>query len=251
MYAAIAAVAGVMGVVGVASADGAADQTIAAGNGLEFTPSEVRIAVGDSVTWTFDNPTQPHNVLARPNSPKTWSTGDTGATVDHPDVGPIEFTEAGTYTFYCQAHAAPDGGGMGGTVIVGDGGEPTPDPSPSPSPSPSPVPQPGGDDHTATPAPTGSGADSVKPAVARVKLKALRRAVRVRFRLSEPATVTVRVKKRRSVLKTARVQARAGTRSVTLRSARLKKGRYTVEIEARDAFGNRSSLARKRVAVRR
>ena len=32
---------------------------------------------------------------------------------------------------------------------------------------------------------------------------------------------------------------RAGTRSVTLRSKRLKKGRYTVEIQARDAYGNR------------
>ena len=45
--------------------------------------------------------------------------------------------------------------------------------------------------------------------------KALRRAVRVRFRLSEPATVTVRVKRRGSskVLKSKRVQAAAGTRT--------------------------------------
>ncbi len=84
-----------------------------------------------------------------------------------------------------------------------------------------------------------------------MKLTALRRAVRVRFSLSEPATVTLRVKKRRSVLKTARVQARAGSRSVTVRSSRLTKGRYTVEIEARDAFGNRSTVASKRLAVRK
>jgi P pilus assembly chaperone PapD len=81
----------------------------------------------------------------------------------------------------------------------------------------------------------------------------LRRAVRVRFRLSEPATVTVRVKRRgsRKVLKSASVQAPAGTRTVTLRSKRLKKGRYTVDLRARDAFGNRSSLATKRLTLRR
>ncbi len=75
--------------------------------------------------------------------------------------------------------------------------------------------------------------------------------MRVRFRLSEPATVTVRIKRRgsRKVLKSARVQARAGTRTVTLRK-RLKKGRYTVEIRARDAGGNRSSLATKRLTLR-
>ena len=83
-----------------------------------------------------------------------------------------------------------------------------------------------------------------------VRLKALRRAVRVRFRLSEPATVTVGIKRAGRVLKAARVQARAGTRTVTLRGTRLRKGRYTVEIRARDAFGNRSRLAKKRLAVR-
>jgi hypothetical protein len=76
--------------------------------------------------------------------------------------------------------------------------------------------------------------------------------VRVRFSLSEPATVTLRIKRRgsRKALKSARVQAAAGMRSVTLRSKRLRKGRYTVEIQARDAYGNRSSLAKKRLTLR-
>ena len=81
--------------------------------------------------------------------------------------------------------------------------------------------------------------------------KTLRRGVRVRFQLSEPATVTVRVKRGRRVIKSARVHAPAGTRTVTLRSKSLKKGRYKVEIEARDSAGNRSRLATKRVTLRR
>ena len=86
-----------------------------------------------------------------------------------------------------------------------------------------------------------------------MRLTGLRRAVRVRFQLSEKATVTVRLKRAftGTVLKSARVQAGAGTRTMTLRSNRLKKGRYTVDLRARDASGNRSSLAAKRLTVRR
>jgi plastocyanin len=237
MYAAAAVVAVTagLGIVGVAWA--ADDQTITADDGTVFTPSQVNISVGDSVTWTFDNPTNQHNVIAKADSPTAWSTGDGQWSLNHDDVGPIEFTAEGTYTFYCQVHP-----GMEGTVIVGAGAPPPPPPASPPPPS---------DTTITTPAPGGETGDSVKPTVRRVSTETLRRGVRVRFRLSEPATVTVRVKRARRVVKSARVQAAAGTRTVTLRSKRLKKGRYTVEIDARDASGNRSRLATKRVTLRR
>src|SRR3954447_20505338 len=81
---------------------------IAATDGVEFTPDEVPIAVGDTVTWTFDNPNNPHNVVAGLDSTKAWSTGPEGATIttNHADVGPITFAEAGTYTFHCEVHGA-------------------------------------------------------------------------------------------------------------------------------------------------
>jgi hypothetical protein len=103
-----------------------------------------------------------------------------------------------------------------------------------------------------TPSPSG-GTDTVKPSLRAVRLTGARRAVRVRFTLSEPATVTVRVKRRgsRKVLKSARIQARAGTRTVTLRSKKLRKGRYAVDVQARDAFGNRSTLAKKALTLRK
>jgi hypothetical protein len=106
------------------------------------------------------------------------------------------------------------------------------------------------DTHPDTPPPSGDS-DAVKPTVRGLKTKPLRRGVRVRFRLSEPATVTVRVKRGKRVVKSARVQAPAGARTVTLRGKRLKKGRYKVEIGARDSAGNRSRLATKRVTLRR
>jgi hypothetical protein len=75
----------------------------------------------------------------------------------------------------------------------------------------------------------------------------------VRFRLSEPATVEIRVKRRGrgKVLRTVRVHAPAGTRTVTVRSRRLKRGRYVVQLRARDAAGNRSDLAKKSLRLRR
>ena len=79
----------------------------------------------------------------------------------------------------------------------------------------------------------------------------MRRGATVRFTLSENAAVTIRFKKGSTTLRTARLSARAGSRAVTVRGSKLVKGRYSVEIEARDARGNRAPMARKTVRVTR
>ena len=110
------------------------------------------------------------------------------------------------------------------------------------------------DDHTSTPPPAGAArADRVAPALSSLKLKALRRGARVTFKLSEPATVTLRFKQRGSskVVRTVRLQARPGARTVDVRSARLKRGRYTVELQARDAAGNGSPQLRSSLRITR
>jgi plastocyanin len=207
---------------------------------------DVSIAPGDTVTFHFDGTTGmagPHNAAdanTPPPAAPAWTEPGDGTFVTTGSY-PHQFDTEGTYKYICQIHPQ-----MKGTITVGTPAEePPPDDDDPPS-----SPPPTGGTHPTTPAPTPS-ADSVKPTVKRVKLKALRRAVRVRFRLSEPATVTVRVKRGSKVLKSKRVQAGAGTHSVTLRSKRLKKGRYTVEVLARDASGNRSRLASKRLSVRK
>jgi plastocyanin len=241
-----------IGAVGIASA--ADDATISADDGVQFMPDAVAVQVDDTVTWTFDNPNNPHNVSATDDSPTPW-TFSTDVTTDHPDVS-YTFAAEGVYRFRCDVH-----GGMDGEITVTEEeptATPTPTPTmtatPTPTPTPTPIPQPGGGGGGGgTTPPPAAGSDTIKPTVGGLRLKALRRAVRVRFTLSEPASVTVRVKRRgsRKVIKSARVQAPAGTRSVTLRSKRLKKGRYTVDIQARDAGGNRSTLATKRLTLRR
>ena len=65
--------------------------------------------------------------------------------------------------------------------------------------------------------------------------------------------MTLRFKLRGSgkLLRTVTLQARAGTRTVKVRSAKLKRGHYSVELQARDAMGNRSPLKRADVRIRR
>lgn len=244
IHAAVAAVGVTAGlwVVGVAGADEAANADVYARDSCFSddpapTPcavgetAAVTIESGEKVTFHFEGD-QPHNAIGSswkvpntPDPPPQYATKG--------DIYEVSFTQAGVYDFLCSVHP-----GMTGTITVAGA-------TPTPTPTPPVIPQPGGG---VTPPPA-AGDDAVKPTLRSVRAKALRRAVRVRFRLSEPATVTVRVKRRgsRRVVKSARVQLRAGTRSVTLR--KLKKGRYTVEIQARDPYGNVSRVAKERLAL--
>jgi plastocyanin len=254
----VAIAAGVAG-VGVAGAE-EQDTTIGVVNNAAWDKTDVTVQTGESVTWSFAG-AQGHNVASSNEvaedsnwapfvEPGEFQAAPEGATYSY------RFTKPGDYRFICEFHEV----GMAGTIHVnGDPIEtPTPDPTqtatptptPTPTPTVSPVPQPGGGNTTPPP---GSGTDSVKPRVSSVKLKALRRGAQIRFKLSENATVTIVLRKRgaRKILKAVHRQVRAGMRTVTVRSSRLKKGRYTVEVRARDAFGNRSTLARKSLTLRR
>merc|ERR1719146_405693 len=88
------------------------------GGQLVFVPDEVKISVGDSVTWS-GNKGMPHNVVFdEDNVPD----GADLAALNHEDMINEEgekvtskFTKAGTYAYYCEPHR---GAGMNGTVIV-------------------------------------------------------------------------------------------------------------------------------------
>jgi hypothetical protein len=112
--------------------------------------------------------------------------------------------------------------------------------------------QPPADDHTTTPAPGRSASvDTTAPTITKLKLRAIRRGARIRFTLSESAKLTIRFKHGKKVRRTARLFVREGRRSVTVRGSRIKRGRYTVEIRARDARGNQAKTRRAHVRVKR
>ena len=229
-----------------------------------FSPTLVEINTGDTITWDFTAAVQAHNAAEderepQPDADPTWQGYKTKFSFEQVKTSRT-FNYAGEYKFYCQAHDY-----MKGTIkVTGDPVEETPTPTPTetatptPTPTPAPTVSPSGnppvDDHTTTPAPAvDASADRAAPAISAVRLKGARRTAKVTFRLSESATVTLRFSKRGSgkVLRTVRLQARAGTRTVKVHSALLKRGRYTVELQARDALGNRSPALRSSLRITR
>ena len=247
--------------VGYAGAAGAAeeraaDQVIGVLGGADWDKENVSVQTGDSVTWRWAGTGVAHNVrgdtgpAADPNWQKEHAPFDTSGDAK------FTFTQPGEYRFVCEAHAAT----MNGIITVtGDPVEPTPTPTATAPPTQTPAPTarptvtappaPAANNRV-TPAPVGSArADTVAPAISKLKLKALRRAAKVSFSLSENAAVIVRLKKGKSTVKTVRLSARSGARSLTVRG--LSRGSYRVEIEARDARGNRAAVQRKTVKVKR
>jgi plastocyanin len=216
--AAAVVVGGTVAGVGVAgAAQQAADQTITADNTNAFQNADVSIETGDTVTWNFTagthNAQSDNEVAADPN----W----TGFATPIPSTGTYDytFTQPGTYEYVCIVHA-PE---MRGTITVtGEPTEPTPTPTPTATP---------------TPAPTTAPPPGPTPGLT----------------LSETSTVTLRFKKRKSgrLVRTARLQVRAGKRRVTVRGGGLKRGRYVVELQARDGGGNSSASRRASLRIGR
>ena len=85
--------------------------------------------------------------------------------------------------------------------------------------------------------------ERVKPQLTRVRARAGVRKVKLTFRSSERAVVTVAVGARR----TTKVLAR-GARSVTV--GRLRPGRRTAKLSSKDGWGNRSATVKKSFSVR-
>jgi plastocyanin len=261
VVAAVVAVAGTaaVGVAGAAGSSGAAAPAtvyVSETNGNCFTTSsskpdcagqrgDVAIETGDTVTWNFDGSGVAHNAAAANDVPADPAWGTYAGQFVTSGAYDRRFTQPGTYEYVCQAH-----GGMSGTITVTGDPIETTTATPSPTVTTTPTPQPS-DPGTNTPPPTGGAQDLVKPTLRSIGAKGKRRAVTVTFRLSENATVTIRVKRGRKVVKSVTKQIAAGKRTVSVRSSKLKKGRYKVEVRARDASGNVSTLASKSLRIKK
>jgi len=90
---------------------------------FSFSPDQMTVAPGTTVTWVNDGQ-QPHTSTADDG---TWDSG----TLQPGDDYSFTFDQPGTYTYHCSIH--PD---MTATITVsGDGGGATPSASASMSPS--------------------------------------------------------------------------------------------------------------------
>ncbi|HET6546997.1 MAG TPA: plastocyanin/azurin family copper-binding protein [Solirubrobacter sp.] len=259
----------IAGVGAAGAAEQRADALVTATVQNTWDPDAVSVETGDSVTWEWSG--QYHNVHgdAGPDEDSNWTKLQTVAKSE--DSVSYTFTRPGTYHYVCDVH----GQSMSGTVTVtGEPVTPTPTPSQTATPSPTPTatatatatatPQPtvsatpvptvrppAGDDMT-TPAPGRSAsADTTPPSLTKIRVRAIRRGARIRFTLSESARLTIRFKHRKHVRRTARLFVREGRRSVKVRGSRIKRGRYTITLQARDARGNRAKTRRAHVRVKR
>jgi plastocyanin len=242
-------VGAIAGTAGVTVASAQQDAVIGTTPQNRWSPAEVEVQTGQTVVWNFDGSTADHNIRGEsgPAEDPLWTTKNSPFKRSGQET--YRFNVAGDYKFVCDAHP-----GMEGTVkVTGAPVEPTPVPTSEPTAAPTvrpPAATPGPVDDRRTPAPRGTvRADTTPPAVSKVKLRAVKGGAKVSFSLSEPASVTIRAKKGKRTVRTVRLAARSGTRSTTLR--KLSRARYSVEVEARDARGNKARVQRKTVRVTR
>lgn len=93
----------------LAASASAAEYTVEVSD-FAFTPSELVIAPGDTVTW--ESVSGVHNVRADDDSFYSGAPAVAPWTFSH------TFTEAGEYGYYCEPHGAAGGIGMAGLVRV-------------------------------------------------------------------------------------------------------------------------------------
>lgn len=109
-----------------------------------FTPSDVTVAPGDVVRWTWIDGT--HSTTS---DTALWDSG----VFSPPRIFDFAFGAIGDFRYYCSLHGAPGGIGMSGIVRVRT---PTPTPTPTTTPTATRTP-------TATPVPTPQAFHSVTP----------------------------------------------------------------------------------------
>ena len=90
---------------------------------FSFRPPDVSIGIGDTVTWTNDDPTDHTVTAAQPSGAFDSRTLVPGAKFSQ------TFSRAGTYTYFCKLHH-----NMVGRIRVIDPANPNPPPTTTPAP---------------------------------------------------------------------------------------------------------------------
>ncbi|HVL95551.1 MAG TPA: plastocyanin/azurin family copper-binding protein [Solirubrobacteraceae bacterium] len=215
----VLAACGIAGVAGAVVPALAADQVVRAAGNNTFEPASVTVQTGDRVT--FRNEAGYHNVRFTDQDRALNDVSNENWTVWR------DFDTAGTYDFYCEAHAPS----MSGRVTVEEQpAQQTPAPSPGATPTPTPTAT-----ATAAPSPTAGPTPTPAPAV-RVRVRHLRSALlRVTVRDGGPlvlrGTLTRRPLRggRARRARRVRLTLREGVQRVRV-ARRLRRGRYVLRL---------------------
>jgi plastocyanin len=202
-----------------------------------WVPNALNAQSGDTIQWRF---TQPGNSVAAQHDVWIVPPGGSPTRVGAQYEGATAQTavsQIGTYSFYCSIHGGLATGGMNGTITVGadDPGPPV-DPGEAWKTAPPPVTGPPPALNTYELPPVFESGDTTPPEVTIMSVTGVRRGARLRVRVSEAATLTIRMQHGSKTLATRRVRVKAGAKSVTVRTrAHVKTERVRMRITARDA----------------
>ena len=191
----------------------AATHQVSVGNNA-FSPANLTVDAGDTVTWTFVGPDTNHSTTTTGDGRTTWDS-DPGNSFPNHNVGDKfsqDLNTPGDFSYFCKVHSF-----MTGRIVVQ---QKATNPFPPPD-------------------------DTAPPQFGTPKVQAKRR--RVTFRLDEAAQVQAKL--RGPTRKTLKLAAKAGTNVLKL-PKRLKPGRYALSMRATDAAGNKSLVARAKFRVR-
>lgn len=210
-------------------------------SGFRFSPDEVQVDPGDTVTWRYNGPDTNHSVTSQPPGQAEEFDSDPGRmprNEDHPIGTSFKhtFTKSGTFTYFCKVHPS-----MRGRVIVSGA------PAGGPPPPADGTPPLGGDSEPPRVTALRARPEAICPRRTR---RCRTTGASLRLTLSEDAGLKVRIERAGRQVRSVELSARAGRRSVRLAGRGLRPGRYRVSVVATDAAGNRSQAATTRLTVR-
>ncbi len=115
--------AAVLGLALLPATASAANHVVTAQSNFTFSPRDLTINAGDTVT--FQNGGGVHNVASDPGSVTSFrcangcdGAGGNGNLSGAAWSATVTFPTAGTIGYFCEAHGAPGGSGMAGTITV-------------------------------------------------------------------------------------------------------------------------------------
>jgi plastocyanin len=194
------------------SSASAATHQVNVGNNA-FSPAELTITQGDTVTWNWVGPDTDHSTTTTAAGQTTWDSDPGNPSPNHAigDKFSWFFVYGGEFSYFDKAHPSI----TGKIIVVAKTNNPNPPPG-----------------------------DEVAPEFGTLSVNLKRRVIR--FRLNEAAKVVGKM--RGPLRKDLKLSAKAGTNLLKL-PKRLKKGRYSVGLTATDAAGNPSLVARVKFTI--
>jgi plastocyanin len=179
-----------------------------------FSPADITVVQGDSVTWTFAGPDTNHSVTSNTTGQGSFDSDRANPFPNHAvgDKFSMDMNFPGEFTYFCKVHS-----NMTGKITV------TPKVND----------------------PNGPPGDTVAPRFGTPTVSVKKR--RARFTLDEPAEVSVKLAG--PTRKKQTIAGKSGTNVLKL-PRKLKPGRYKLTLRATDAAGNRSVVAKTKFRVR-